>query len=212
MMGQRPQQCFMTPLLVGTDGSQKMSKSLGNYIGVDEPPADIYGKTMSVPDELIMQYFELVTDVSDEELEEFRKQLRNETVNPMILKKRLGKELVTQLYSEKEAAEAEEHFERVVQKGEVPEEIQEIDIEEILISFKDLSPQQMETTGVYLPRLLVIIRLAKSMSDATRLISQGAVNIDGEKIFGNSARIKIGSIIKVGKRRFARVINTDRIK
>ncbi|GAG34153.1 unnamed protein product, partial [marine sediment metagenome] len=100
MVGQRPQQCFMTPLLVGTDGSQKMSKSLGNYIGVDEPPNEIYGKVMSIPDSLIMDYFELLTDVADKELGEFRQGLGQETINPMELKKRLGRELVAQLYSQ----------------------------------------------------------------------------------------------------------------
>ena len=205
MMGQRPQQCFMTPILIGTDGSQKMSKSLGNYIGVAEPPEEIYGKVMSIPDSLIMQYFDLVTDVPDEELGELRQKLEAETINPMTLKQRLAREIVTQLYDQKAATEAEKHFAKVVQKKEVPE-----DIEEVRVSFKDLSPQQMETTGVYIPRLLVVIGFAKSLSEANRLIAQGAVNIDGEKILGNSARIKIGSIIKVGKRRFAKVINTDR--
>ena len=203
-VGQPPQQIFLVPLLVGTDGSQKMSKSLGNYIGVAEPPDEIYGKVMSIPDSLILSYFELVTDVPDEELNEFRQKLSNETVNPMILKKRLAREIVTHLYSQKAAAEAEEHFARVVQKKELPEEIPEK-----RISFKDLSPQQMETTGVYIPRLLVVIEFAKSLSEANRLIAQGAVSIDGEKILGNSARIQSGSIIKVGKRRFAKVINTD---
>jgi len=95
MMGQRSQQCLMTPLLVGTDGSQKMSKSLGNYIGVTEPPSEIYGKVMSVPDNLMMNYFELVTDVPDEELEEFERKINDETINPMALKKRLAREIVT---------------------------------------------------------------------------------------------------------------------
>ena len=206
MMGQRSQQCFMTPLLVGTDGSQKMSKSLGNYIGVAEPPNEIYGKVMSIPDNLMMNYFELVTDVPDEELEEFEQKLNEGTINPMALKKRLAREIVTQLYDQKAATGAEGQFEKVVQKREIPE-----DIPEKHISFKDLSPQQMETTGVYIPRLLVVIGFAKSLSEANRLIAQGAVSIDGEKTLGNSARIKIGSIIKVGKRRFAKVINTDRI-
>jgi len=203
-VGQPPQQIFLVPLLVGTDGSQKMSKSLGNYIGVAEPPDEIYGKVMSIPDSLILSYFELVTDVPDEELEEFRQELKDESVNPMMLKKRLAREIVTQLYSQKAAAEAEEHFASVVQKKELPQEIPEK-----RISFKDLSPQQMETTGVYIPRLLVVIEFAKSLSEANRLIAQGAVSIDGEKILGNSAHIQSGSIIKVGKRRFARVINTD---
>ena len=183
-----------------------MSKSLGNYIGVAEPPDEIYGKVMSIPDSLIMDYFELLTDVPDEELEEFRQAMTHDMVNPMELKKRLARELVTQLYDQKAATEAEEHFTRVFQKRELPDEIEELPLN---LYFKDLSPEQMETTGVYIPRLLVSIKFAKSISEANRLIAQGAVSIDGEKILGNSARIKIGSIIKVGKRRFAKVVNSD---
>jgi tyrosyl-tRNA synthetase len=203
--GQKPQVCITFPVLVGTDGVHRMSKSLGNYIGVTEPPDEIYGKTMSINDDLILSYFELLTDVPDEELAEFRRQLETGAVNPMLLKKRLARELVAQFYDEKAAAEAEKNFEKVVQKKEVPEEIQEK-----LIYFKDLSPQQMETTGIYIPRLLVIVGLAKSVSEANRLISQGAVSIDGEKISSNSANLKIGSIIKVGKRRFVRVVDADK--
>jgi len=215
MMGQRPQQCFMTRLLIGTDGSQKMSKSLGNYIGVAEPPDEIYGKVMSIPDSLMLDYFELLTDVPDEELEKFRQELRAETTNPMVLKKRLARELVTQLYDQNTATEADEYFARMVQRKEVPN-----DIEEKRISFRDLSPDQMEYTGIYISKLLKVIGFAKSVSEANRLISQGAVSIDGEKLSSNSARLKIGSIIEVkdefvikaGKRRFAKVINTDTIK
>jgi len=206
MVGQRPQQCFMTPLLAGTDGSQKMSKSLGNYIGVDEPPNEIYGKVMSIPDSLILQYFELLTDVPDGELEEFRQGLEGETINPMELKKRLARELVTQLYNQKAATEAEEHFVKVFQRRGAPEEIAEF-----RLCFKDLSPQQMEVTGVDISKLLVVTGQAKSRSEANRLISQGAVSIDGEKISSNIATLKSGSIIKVGKRRFAKVINTDKL-
>ena len=96
MVGQRPQQIFLVPILIGTDGSQKMSKSLGNYIGVAEPPNEIYGKVMSIPDSLIIDYFELVTDISDQEVEEFRQELKDETINPMTLKKHLAREIVTQ--------------------------------------------------------------------------------------------------------------------
>jgi len=224
IVGQPPQQIFLVPILVGTDGSQKMSKSLGNYIGVAEPPNEIYGKVMSIPDGLIIQYFELVTDVPDGELEEFRRGLKDETINPMTLKKRLAREIVTQLYDQKAATGAEGRFVKTVQEKEVPEEIPEFgvsfrdlssqrelpeDIQERRISFKDLSPQQMEFTGVDISKLLVVIGYAKSRSEANRLISQGAVSIDGKKILSNTARIKIGSIIKVGKRRFAKVINTD---
>jgi tyrosyl-tRNA synthetase len=228
MVGQRPQQCFMTPLLVGTDGSQKMSKSLGNYIGITEPPEEIYGKAMSIRDDLIMDYFELVTDVPDEELAEFRQQLERETVNPMELKKRLARELIIQLYDKKAATEAEEHFARVVQKREIPDEIPEFVIPldpinpmanialQLQASYKEmlnkLNPFDFSEQGVKLnaANLLVVTNLAKSRSEATRLIKQGAVSIDGEKILSNIAMVKSGSIIRVGKRRFARVINTDK--
>jgi len=196
--GQKPQVCITFPVLVGTDGSQKMSKSLGNYIGVAEPPDEIYGKVMSIPDSPIMQYFELVTDVPDEELEEFRQGLEDGTVNPMTLKKRLAREIVSQLYDQKIAIEAEEHFVKVFQKRELPEEIKEYRVN--------------LHVGIGLSEVLVGTHLAKSRSEANRLIAQGAVSIDGEKISGNIAHVKSGSIIKVGKRRFAKVINSDILK
>jgi len=197
MMGQRPQQCFMTPLLVGTDGSQKMSKSLGNYIGVAEPPYEIYGKVMSIPDDLILQYFELVTDVTDEELEEFKKQLDDVKFNPMTLKKRLAREIVTHLYSEKESKEAEEHFSRVVQEKEIPEEI----VEKRISFTKERPP---------INKLLAMFEVTSSTGEANRLIVQGAVSIDGEKINNKDAPYKDSSIIKVGKRRYFKIIDTDK--
>ncbi len=208
MVGQRPQQCFMTPLLIGTDGSQKMSKSLGNYIGVAEPPNEMYGKVMSIPDSLILQYFELVTDVPDEELDEFRQALENNTINPMELKKRLARELITHLHSKETAIEAEKHFVKVVQKKELPDKIENLPLN---LYFKDLPPEQMEFTGVDIGKLLVVTGKVKSRSEANRLIEQGAVSIDGKKLTGPTAPIKIGSIIKVGKRRFAKVVNTDKL-
>jgi len=198
VVGQRPQQIFLVPILIGTDGSQKMSKSLDNYIGVAEPPDEIYGKVMSIPDSLIMDYFELVTDVPDKELEGFRQELSRKTVNPMILKKRLAREIVAQLYSEKAASKAEQHFARVFQKGEVPEEIKEYHI--------------TLRAGIGLRDILVEAHLAKSRSEAGRLIEQGAVSIDGEKVTSYTATVKSGSVIKVGKHRFAKVINSDILK
>jgi len=206
MMGQPPQQCFMTPLLVGTDGSQKMSKSLDNYIGVAEPPDEIYGKLMSVPDSLIMDYFELLTNVADEELEEFRQALAHDTVNPMTLKKRLARELVTQLYDQKAAAEAEEHFARVIQKKEAPEKIPEY-----RFSFSKYATDLTIPEKIDISRVLVEeTHQAKSRSEASRLVMQGAVEIDGQRLYHYIYEfLQSGSIIKVGKRRFARVINTD---
>ena len=202
MMGQRPQQCFMVPLLVGTDGSQKMSKSLGNYIGVTESPEQIYGKVMSVPDDLVLTYFELLTDVPDDELKEFSEGLKQQEVNPMMLKKRLAREIIAQLYDQKAASEAEAHFERTVQQKEMPDEIPEC-----RLSFKELCPQP--GSGVDISRLLVAAGLTKSRSEANRLIKQGAVAADGNKITTNITTIKSGCIIKVGKRRFAKIINQD---
>ena len=182
-VGQRPQQVFLAPLLVGTDGTQKMSKSLGNYIGVAEPPNEIYGKVMSITDNLILDYFELVTDVPDEELAEFKRNLDDNGFNPMLLKKRLAREIVTYLYDQKAASEAEEHFTRVFQEREVPEEIEE-----------------GTESNVTLRDYLVINRLAKSRSEAKRLIEQGAVDVDGMKITDVNWTFPKGTTIKVGKR------------
>ncbi|MFC1971538.1 tyrosine--tRNA ligase, partial [Chloroflexota bacterium] len=210
MMGQHPQQCFMTPLLVGTDGVHKMSKSLGNYIGVDEPPYEIYGKVMSIPDSLIIHYFELVTDIADEELENFQKQLDGGTVNPMVLKKRLAREIVTQFYSEKEAAEAERNFGKTVQDKEVPD-----DKPEYVTSFIKLTTEEelsnSANIAIDVSRLMVEIGLVKSRSEANRMIAQGGTVIDGEVINNRISKVNKNSIIiKVGKRRFVRVINTDK--
>lgn len=204
IVGQRPQQVFLSPLLIGTDGNQKMSKSLGNYIGVAEPPDEIYGKVMSIPDSLILHYFELVTDIPDQELEEFKQGLSHQTVNPMTLKKRLAREIVTQLYSQKAVSEAEEYFTKVFQKREVPEEIPEY-----RISFKQLTPKRTGEAGIDISRLLVATGLAESRSEANRLISHGGTVIAGETVTSRIAPVQSGSIIKVGKRRFAKVINTD---
>jgi len=181
--GQPPQQCFMTPLLVGTDGSQKMSKSLGNHIGVAEPPEEIYGKIMSVPDSLIPQYFELLTDVPDRELKAIEASISDSSVNPMEIKKQLAREIVTQLGTRKAATEAEEHFTRIFQKGGAPEAI-------------------IEAPGGRLLDMLLATGLVKSRSEARRLITQGAIDIDGDKATDTSAMVPAGSIIKVGKRRF----------
>jgi len=202
MVGQRPQQVFLVPILVGTDGSQKMSKSLGNYIGVDEPPDEVYGKVMSIPDSLIIPYFELVTDVPDGELEELKKELEHDTVNPMELKKRLAREMVTQLYDRKAATEGEEHFARVFQKREVPEEIEEHPL--------SLSTLRYSNGNIDLIRVLTAAGLSASASEASRLIGQGAVEINGQRVTKYSVPVESETIvIKVGKRRFAKVINTD---
>ena len=204
MLDQRPQQCLMMSLLIGTDGSRKMSKSLGNYIGVADPPDQIYGKVMSIPDSLIMDYFELVTDLPDRELEGFKKALDGNNTNPMVLKKRLAGEIVNQLYDLKAATEAEGYFVRVVQRKEAPGEIPEC-----RVSFEQLTSQRAGEAGIDISRLLVATGLAESRSEANRLIAQGAISIGGEKISTNIAPVQSGNIIKAGKHRFAEVINSD---
>ena len=205
IFGQKPQICLTFPVLVGTDGLQRMSKSIGNYIGITEPPEQMYGKVMSIPDNIILQYFELLTNASSEQLADMQDQLDN-GVNPMSLKKLLAGDIVEWLYDRRAADKAEDHFKKVVQNKELPD-----DLQEYRISFKDLSPKDTETTAIYLPRLLVIIGFANSMSEASRLINQGAVVIDGEKVMSSIPYIDAASIVlKVGKRRFARIINTDR--
>jgi tyrosyl-tRNA synthetase len=190
MMGQRPQQVFLTPLLVGTDGTHKMSKSLGNYIGVAEAPEQIFGKVMSIPDNLILDYFTLVTDVTDAELVEFRKEIEC-GANPMQLKKRLGREIITQLYDRAAAQNAEEAFVRVVQNKEAPDEIAEFRIAGGVVSI----PQVMLDAG-----------LVKSKGEASRLIAQGGVELDGAKVEAPNCEVKSGAVLKVGKRRFVRLV------
>jgi len=190
MMGQRPQQCFMTALLVGTDGVHKMSKSLGNYIGVDESPNEIYGKVMALADNMIIQYFELLTDVADSELMEFKRQMAGNAVNPMVLKKRLAVELVAQLHGREEAVKADENFTNVFQKREMPEEITEITV----AADEDIRD------------IITRANIAKSRSDATRLLQQGAVSIDGVKLTSGKTAYRDGNIIKVGKHNFIKLV------
>ncbi len=213
-IGQPPQQVFLVPLLVGTDGNQKMSKSLKNHIGISEPPREMYGKVMSIPDFLILDYFELVTDVPEEEIAEFKEQLKTHSVNPMSLKKRLAHEIVRQFHSQEAADEAEEHFAKVFQKRELPEEIPVYEE-----SFKKLQ-------GVSLSGLIYASGLASSKSEAKRLIAEQSVEVDTKKVSKDVAlhyangtlsmsidgkMVPIdGSTIKVGKRRFVKIVNTDK--
>jgi len=192
VLGQRPQQVFLVPLLVGTDGLKKMSKSLENYIGVDEPPQQMFGKVMSVPDPLILQYFELLTDVPDEEIAELKGAMESGGVNPMELKKRLAREIVSQFHSPEAGAGAELAFERVFQRRELPEEISEF-----------VLPRENVPLGM--ASLIVQAGLAPSRSEAKRLIIQGAVELDGRRVTQDSWPFHEGSVLRVGKRRFVRL-------
>jgi tyrosyl-tRNA synthetase len=200
--GQPPQQVFLVPLLIGTDGHQKMSKSLNNHIGVAEPPQEIYGKVMSIPDSLILDYFELVTDVPEEEIAEFRKQLQTHSVNPMNLKKRLAHEIVRQFHGKQAADKAQEYFQGRFQTREL-HKIEARDSIVIKDSVEVILYRNM-------PRWLVDNKFANSMGEAKRLLTQGAVRIiraDGTSqiVKDETVEIKPGDKIKVGKLRFAKI-------
>ncbi|MCK4362194.1 MAG: hypothetical protein KAW13_02825, partial [Dehalococcoidia bacterium] len=209
--------------LVGTDGSMKMSKSLGNYIAIDESPNEIYGKVMSIPDGLMMDYFELLTDVSDEELAEFRKGLENDSVNPMVLKKRLAREIVEQFHNKKAAKDAEACFEKTVQRKEVPEEITEVQVSfqeatsraTTIIAASDEEIRQIqervkEEPPHLLATLLTQIGLVQSTSEGRRLIEQGAVKIDGKVVTKRMVNLRDGMTIQAGKRRFVKIADADK--
>jgi tyrosyl-tRNA synthetase len=197
-MGQAPQQVFLVPLLLGTDGRQKMSKSLGNQIGVDEPPQEMYGKVMSIPDSLLLDYFELVTDVPDKEIAEFREQLNAGSVNPMNLKKRLAWEIVQQFYGRRTAEEAQEYFSKLFQRREIPEEPPEHAFAARYIG-EELYQLDIAPT-------LVKEGIVKSNSELKRLIAQEAIELDGTKISNNIVTARKGSILKIGKRCFVKIV------
>jgi tyrosyl-tRNA synthetase len=179
------------PLLEGTDG-RKMSKSYGNVIGVSDPPHDMYGRVMSLHDELIPRYFELATDVPDAELAEIRQQLESGAVNPMVLKKRLASEIVTAYHSAAAAEEAARRFEREVQHHEAPEELPDVVLEPRAWPIADL---------------LVATRLVTGKNEARRLVQQGSVQLDGQRVTDPFAQVQVrdGSVLRARKRSFVRL-------
>ncbi|MDP2660402.1 MAG: tyrosine--tRNA ligase [Dehalococcoidia bacterium] len=194
MMGQRPQQVLLVPMLAGTDGSMKMSKSLDNYIGIDEPPTTMYGKLMSIPDTLILNYFELLTDVQAEELETIRLAITEQSVNPIDLKQRLARDIVSQFHGVDAAAEAEGQFNRVVRGRGVPSEMPRV----FLTS---------ECWGASLEPVDLIMALGTvpSRAEAKRLLKQGAVELDGESLrAGGSVTLDPSRrhVVRIGKLRF----------
>ena len=196
--GQEPPICLMLPLLEGIDGSQKMSKSLGNYIGIDESPMEMYGKTMSIPDELMLKYYELVTDVPLVEIRSIKLALEAGSLHPRDAKMRLAREIVALYHGEAAAESAEESFKAVFQQGDIPDDIPEL----------SLSPELLDEKGcVWIVRMLTDLELCSSSSEARRLIDQGAVSIDHIKQEDTEAIIKVckGMLVRVGKRRFARL-------
>lgn len=194
--GLEPQVIMTVPLLEGTDGVEKMSKSLDNYVGVTEPPKEMYGKLMSVSDDLMFRYYELLTDKSVAEIETLRHEVKEGKVHPKQAKMDLARQIVTDFHSPEEARQAEEAFEAVFRKGGLPDDMPEYRLP------KGEKP-------VMLSRLMVDAGLASSKSEAGRLITQGAVQIDGNREPADRELMPSGSggfVLKVGKRRFCRVV------
>ncbi len=194
--GQEPQVILTTPLLVGTDGVEKMSKSYDNFIGINEPPAEIYGKTLRIPDTLIYTYFELTTDIPNAELATIKRQLEDLSVNPRDLKRRLARTLVAMYHSAEAAQDAEAQFDKIFIDKEIPE-----NIEEYVIRDRD-----GETNVV---GLMMTAKMATSKSEARRLIEQGGVSIDGVRVSDLNAPVPTAKqfILKVGKRKFLKVLH-----
>lgn len=194
--GQESQVALLMPLLEGTDGVEKMSKSLGNYIGIYEEPDQMYGKVMSIPDELMIKYYELATDIHPDEIERIKTSLEDGSYHPRDAKMRLAREITTLYHGEEAAIKAEEQFKAVFQKGGVPEDVPTFKVPENIISDE----------GIDMARLIVEAGMAPSTSQARRLISQGAVKINGEKISDiKISSLKDGDIVQVGKRNFAKI-------
>jgi len=190
--GQKPQIVMTMPLIEGTDGHLKMSKSYDNYIAFNDQPDEMYGKLMSIPDDLILKYMRLLTDISDEEIEEYRIKMEGKEINPRDVKMKLAREIVSFFYGETEAEKAQENFIRVFRERKLPREMQEITVNVSKKSIVDL---------------LFESKIVSSRSEAKRLITQGGVRINGEKIIDPFAELEIknGMVLQVGKRRFFKI-------
>ena len=199
IMGQKPQQCILVPILVGTDGKHKMSKSLGNYIGVTDSANTMYAKTMSLPDSQIIPYIECLSDINEKELTELNESIKTQSINPMDAKKMLAKHIVAQMYDKNSANSAQNEFESVVQNKEIPSDLNEISIENL-----------NATGNLKLSNFLTNANLAKSNSDARRLISQNAVSINNvivkENLNISELNLDATNLLKIGRNKYVRLI------
>ncbi len=191
--GVEPQVILTMPLLVGTDGVEKMSKSYNNYVGISDSPKEMFGKTLSIPDELIYTYFELATDVSNDELLRVKNQLDEKQVNPRDLKRNLAKTLIRMYHNREASEEAEKEFDKIFIQKEIPDDIPEIKLD--------------NGSEIGILDLILKVNFAPSKGEARRLIAQGGVSIDGEKIEDINAQILLdkNKVLKVGKRKFIKI-------
>ncbi len=192
--GMEPQVVMTMPLLEGLDGVNKMSKSLGNYIGVAESADNIYGKVLSISDELMFRYYYLLSDLSEAEIEELKRRVAEGGLHPKAVKQQLARELTARFHNEEAARQAEKNFDKVFQQGGVPDDVAEYRV----------------AAGVAVPlaNLLADANLVKSTSEARRMVQQGAVSVDGQKVEGIETELSPQGeyLLKVGKRRFCRVV------
>lgn len=195
--GQEPQVVFLMPILEGTDGKLKMSKSYGNYIGITEEPSQMFGKVMSIPDSLIFRYFELCTGVPMPDVARMRREMEEGKANPRDVKMTLGEEIVSIYHGREKAAGAREEFLKIFSRREMPTEIPLVTI----------SPDRLKGEGGEVADVMVLAGLASSKREARRLILQGAVKVDGEKVFNEKQEMSIAkeTVMQVGSRRFARI-------
>jgi tyrosyl-tRNA synthetase len=209
--GQEPQVVLTVPLLEGTDGVRKMSKSLDNYIGVTEPPHDMFGKLMRIPDELIAKYLRMTAPVDPAELDAIEQSLRDGTLHPNEAKRRLAREVVDHYHGAGTGAAAEERFSAVHREHEIPD-----DVPSVSVPSSVFGEQKEGVRVVYVPALLEAMGLVASRSEARRLQAQGGVRVDGEQVPHEDIPIEgdppgqlAGSVWQVGRRKFARLAGVD---
>jgi len=197
MKGMQPQIAMILPILRGTDGVDKMSKSLDNYIGISENPDSMYGKTMSIPDNLISEYFYLVLDKDEEEAKEIDRMINSQKVNPMKLKMELARGIVELFHSREDAQRAEENFVKVFSKRELPEDAEELDATSFAIDGK-----------VEIVKFLISNGIVSSNSEVKRLVQQGAIKVNQQKVanFKELVKINNGDILRIGKKKFFKIV------
>jgi tyrosyl-tRNA synthetase len=197
--GQDPQVVFTMPLLIGLDGTRVMGQSLGNYVGIAEPPEEMFGKLMSLPDALVVPYFELLTDHEPEQIEGLRRRVADGGAAAAEAKRRLARELVAAFHGPGAGAQAEERFDRVFREHEIPEEVPEVRLPAPIASLE----------RVWVPRLLVELGLVASNSEGRRQVEQGAVRIDGRPVTDPKEEVLVGGlagrVLQVGRRKFVRI-------
>jgi tyrosyl-tRNA synthetase len=197
MKNMQPQIAMILPILRGTDGVDKMSKSLDNYIGISENPDSMYGKTMSIPDNLISEYFYLVLDKDEEEAKEIDRMINSQKVNPMKLKMELARGIVELFHSREDAQIAEENFVKVFSKRELPEDAEELDATSFAIDGK-----------VEIVKFLISNGIVSSNSEVKRLVQQGAIKVNQQKVanFKELVKINNGDILRIGKKKFFKIV------